>query len=761
MKRFLLILALSILPFSTTNAQGIGVTSGERTALLEVADSNARTLLAPSSSKGRIVKQNNDSSLWLQKPDGTWSQLPSGSGGSGVPAGLLVVQDKAEREALTYATVGTKTVYERKTQTEWRMQTDGTWEVSVLSNRLYFPNLTNQLFKATSGGLSNILHMASIGDSIGGIGGMIATQMGAKVGRAGLGIGGTQKMLFDSTGYIDTNNPAHATRMNAVVKGDPTKWINHRYYELAAASGQVIIYGYMDPALTGITNFRPVISNKGIVLHLKNPSGGTYKISYSTNFDPTSLSATNGTWVDAVASVDTANAGGEIGAYTDFTVPLEFNFIKITALTGVVDVIDPVIYNDNLATSPKQIGGGVILHNIHRSGAEGTTNLQCPSAIYQPILNRLGIRFWVHAKNDSIAGINGYTSANDVLFTTNQEVVQFGAANADHLIMTCNPEQGGGGANDDINLIKTGHELKKYAIANGYSYFFTHLATGDYNNAVISGMVQDGMHLTNTGGYYVAAQIVNGMNLDTLKRDSQTDDFQPANPYYLPQTTRGVKNTGYNANGAWEIWGNNYAELRFGIGASPAGSLVQGKNGTIAIATTDGNNSISTNGSTVILGSGGYVKGAPVAVAPYSFVEAISSSSGRPTMSFHTPTNASGEYNTDAVPFYTANVRRVSFRGNGTLRFEDTTAGLEFKTGTNARSGTSTLVAGTVTVANTNVTAGDFILVNLSATGGTGGTRYLPTITAGTGFTLTAINASGATVTTDTSTLKWVIIRQN
>jgi predicted acyltransferase (DUF342 family) len=86
-----------------------------------------------------------------------------------------------------------------------------------------------------------------------------------------------------------------------------------------------------------------------------------------------------------------------------------------------------------------------------------------------------------------------------------------------------------------------------------------------------------------------------------------------------------------------------------------------------------------------------------------------------------------------------------------------TTAGktVKIKSGSNAKAGTFTLVAGTVTVANTAVTANSVILPTVKTSGGT--RAGLPDIvpTAGVGFTATSTSAL------DTSTYNYVILEVN
>lgn len=77
--------------------------------------------------------------------------------------------------------------------------------------------------------------------------------------------------------------------------------------------------------------------------------------------------------------------------------------------------------------------------------------------------------------------------------------------------------------------------------------------------------------------------------------------------------------------------------------------------------------------------------------------------------------------------------------------------GLHVAEGSNARMGTATLVGGTVTVANTSVTANTRIFVSRSTTGGTEG-HLSTTQIAATSFT---VNSSSGT---DTSTVNWLLI---
>jgi hypothetical protein len=78
--------------------------------------------------------------------------------------------------------------------------------------------------------------------------------------------------------------------------------------------------------------------------------------------------------------------------------------------------------------------------------------------------------------------------------------------------------------------------------------------------------------------------------------------------------------------------------------------------------------------------------------------------------------------------------------------------GLRVAEGSNAKMGTAVLVAGTVVVSNTSVTANSRIFLTCQTPGGTPGFLRVSARTAGTSFTI--LSSSG----TDTSTVGWMIV---
>lgn len=101
-----------------------------------------------------------------------------------------------------------------------------------------------------------------------------------------------------------------------------------------------------------------------------------------------------------------------------------------------------------------------------------------------------------------------------------------------------------------------------------------------------------------------------------------------------------------------------------------------------------------------------------------------------------------------ASPSFTGDVNSST----GNVLISTIGKGLQVKTGTNAKIGTATLAAGTVTVANTSVTANSRIFLTSQSDGGTPGWLRITAKTASTSFVITSSSLL------DTSTVAWLIV---
>ena len=108
----------------------------------------------------------------------------------------------------------------------------------------------------------------------------------------------------------------------------------------------------------------------------------------------------------------------------------------------------------------------------------------------------------------------------------------------------------------------------------------------------------------------------------------------------------------------------------------------------------------------------------------------------------------SGAGGTDTALFRSA---ALVWQTNGSLDLAGAGQGLRVSEGANGKQGTAVLVAGTVTVANTSVTANSRIFLTSQADGGAVGFLRVSARVAGTSFTITSSSA------TDTSTVGFEI----
>lgn len=107
---------------------------------------------------------------------------------------------------------------------------------------------------------------------------------------------------------------------------------------------------------------------------------------------------------------------------------------------------------------------------------------------------------------------------------------------------------------------------------------------------------------------------------------------------------------------------------------------------------------------------------------------------------------------TDRIGVSTGGTSRWEFIANGDLASQVAGGGLRIKEGSNAKMGVATLVGGTVTVSNTNITTSTRIFLTHQNSSGTPGFVIVSARNAGTDFTITS--SSG----TDTSDIAWLLI---
>lgn len=185
------------------------------------------------------------------------------------------------------------------------------------------------------------------------------------------------------------------------------------------------------------------------------------------------------------------------------------------------------------------------------------------------------------------------------------------------------------------------------------------------------------------------------------------------------------------------ITNSNNIQYRVGIRGSSSTVATAGDD-VFALAIGDNSYTEAVSGTSA-LGGGLYIK-----------TQSFTNGSGSTTdfQNFY-----SGDAPTGGTNNWSINSGLINDRDN--LNFSTVGKGLIFKSGTGTRAGNATLVAGTVTVTNTSVTANTLITLTRKTSGGTIGTAITYTLSAGASFTINSDNPL------DTSTFTYLLIESN
>lgn len=139
----------------------------------------------------------------------------------------------------------------------------------------------------------------------------------------------------------------------------------------------------------------------------------------------------------------------------------------------------------------------------------------------------------------------------------------------------------------------------------------------------------------------------------------------------------------------------------------------------------------------------------------------VTATAGSNKITFSLPSALTAPGSVTATTTLTATSGNITAT-NGDFVSSTAGKGLKIKEGSNARMGTATLVAGTVTVANTSVTANTRVFLSrYSINASTAvGTLTVGTVTANTSFVINSVQAAtpGSLQTNDVSIVHWLLI---
>jgi hypothetical protein len=181
-------------------------------------------------------------------------------------------------------------------------------------------------------------------------------------------------------------------------------------------------------------------------------------------------------------------------------------------------------------------------------------------------------------------------------------------------------------------------------------------------------------------------------------------------------------------------------DLKFGTNNTEAARITSTGNILIGTTTDDEADKLQVNGSINIPVTSAYKLGT-AAIISYSGGNIIITDAGGGLLLKGTNTTS----------IYTAGSEKLAVNSTGQAVLKIAGAGLSIMEGPNAKQGTATLVAGTVTVLNTSVTVNSRIFLTSQVDGGTPGFLRVSFRVAGTSFTIASSS------TTDTSTVAYEI----
>lgn len=201
-----------------------------------------------------------------------------------------------------------------------------------------------------------------------------------------------------------------------------------------------------------------------------------------------------------------------------------------------------------------------------------------------------------------------------------------------------------------------------------------------------------------------------------------------------------------NGNNAQTFIIDKSGKLKFGI--TSGDPMLKASSTTLAVRLADDSADAPLTASKVTVGAG--TLGAPSLAVGASDTGIFNENTGQGNIRLVSLGSESASFSA-----FTAVLNRETYIYNGPLHIEGSGYGITFKGGSNERLGEATLVAGTIAVANTTVTANTKVILTQKTPGGTQGTKITVTLSAGVSFTITSDNAS------DTSTYQFLLIERN
>jgi len=591
----------------------------------------------------------------------------------------------------------------------------------------------------------NKVNIASLGDSV-------SFQMPDEIALALMKSYGVGGRAFSALQYYPQNNTLGfgVSGNNADGTNNYNYWCTGLHYSVPA-NGTLSIGAFSQEAgaNNGYVGFQRC--NSFTLYTIGKSDGGTLKVQYSTD---------NVTWIDApgLTSINTASDTtiGKVSATTSLT--RGFYKFRVVGITGSSIVIGAKILDGGGQGFGFDSGAGIVHTNISMGGISYGQLSIVPSAIFTPIVQDLAIDHIILEGKEAIGDYEVKLNALINKFTTALPNITFTIVGSTDNVV------------NDTLMPQFRAIDKKIAGERGFFYFDKNEATGGWSFRVKNNWVSDGVHPSNEihriGAREWLTQTNFILNDDVFFKSTTNSNY---NEVVLNDFREG-KNIGLGVS----THKNNTSSLALGhyglssnwsISNLPLSEALDYNKGALRLA----GGSTNTDAMLVITGGASQRKikigeSRNLGTTAPEFL-LVANDGNEPVVHI-----ANTQVNQSFVTAPLLKVSKANASGTALARFEVYTdsisipqpgTALKIKQGSNSTCGTGTLVAGTLTISNSLVTADCVILLTRQGINSstTLGQLAVTTKTAGTSFVVTSLQNDGTTQTGDLSTFCWMIIQ--
>ena len=594
------------------------------------------------------------------------------------------------------------------------------------------------------GNSENKVHIASLGDSV-------SHQMPREIVgdlMKSYGVGGR---AFSGLHYHPQNGSVgYGISGNTDSTNNHDYWVTGTYYSVPP-SGTLSAGAFSTEAgnANGYVGFQR--ANSFTLYTIGKSDGGIVKVQYSVD---------NVNWTDApgLTSINTYSATtiGQVSATTSLT--RGYYKFRVVGVSGTSIVIGAKILDGGSQGYGFDSGGGIVYSNFSVGGSTLAHLAQVPSAIFTPIVQNLAIDHIILESKESIGDYEVKVNALVQKFVTALPNITFTLV----------------GSNDNVvndTLMPQFRVIdKKIAGERSFFYFDKDTSTGGWGFRVKNSYVGDGVH-PNDAIHRIGARAW-----------LEQTGFLFIDEYFFKSSLNGnynevvlnEHNEGKNVGLGVSTHKNNSSSLSLGhYGLSANWNLT---NYGFSQATDHLRGGLqlgggSTNNDSIVLFTGGsnqrkikVGESRNIGSAPAEFV--LMANDGNEPVVHIANTNVSQNFITSPL----LRVSKADAGGTLLTRFEvnigsvslpQAGTALKIKQGSNSTCGTGTLVAGTLTISNSLVTADCVILLTRQGINGSTalGELAVTTKTAGTSFVITSLQSGGTTEIGDLSSFCWMIIQ--